>query len=363
MAWPGCLVARACGRYTRQTIKQSCGRVWVPAHRRRRNPPGNAQAAGPHDARPLRFCGRLWRAAAQACAQGGSPTGLISQVPGQRGEDVAILSNRKSRRTVMGKHTPLYKEHESLGAKLVDFAGWDMPIHYGSQIDEHKAVRATAGMFDVSHMAAVDIVGADARSFLRHLWANDVAKADTPGKAIYTCMLNTHGGVVDDLIVYHLGEHWYRTVVNAANTDKDLAWMQGQAAGHEVEIKHRSDLAIIAVQGPQARQYVADAIAADKAEPAMQLKPFRTHVADDWVIGRTGYTGEDGFELMLPADDAPALWRMSHDAGVTPAGLGARDTLRLEAGLNLYGQDMDEDRHPLESGLGWTVAFEPAERN
>lgn len=263
----------------------------------------------------------------------------------------------------MGKHTPLYTEHESLGAKLVDFAGWDMPIHYGSQIDEHKAVREAAGMFDVSHMAAVDITGTEARRFLRHLWANDVAKADTIGKAVYTCMLNAHGGVIDDLIAYHLGDNWYRTVVNAATTDKDLAWMHGQAAGYDVTVTHRPDLAIVAVQGPDARQHVAAVIDADVAEKAMQLKPFRAHVADEWVIGRTGYTGEDGFELMLPAERVVPLWRALLDAGVTAAGLGARDTLRLEAGLNLYGQDMDEDCHPLESGLGWTVAFEPAERN
>src|SRR5699024_336436 len=242
----------------------------------------------------------------------------------------------------MGKHTPLYEEHQALGAKLVDFAGWDMPIHYGSQIGEHNAVRQAAGMFDVSHMAAVDIEGPDARAFLRRLWANDVAKADETGKAIYTCMLNERGGVIDDLIVYHLGENWYRTVVNAATTDKDLAWMQNQADGFEVGIEHRPDLAIIAVQGPQARQQVAAALDDELVARAMQLKPFRACTDATRMIGRTGYTGEDGFELILPAANAVALWRKLVAAGVTPAGLGARDTLRLEAGLNLYGQDMDE---------------------
>lgn len=263
----------------------------------------------------------------------------------------------------MGKQTPLYEQHRALGAKLVDFAGWDMPIHYGSQIDEHNAVRSGAGMFDVSHMAAVDIEGPDARAFLRRLWANDVAKADAIGKAVYTCMLNERGGVIDDLIVYHLGDNWYRTVVNAGTTDKDLAWMQAQADGYEVCIEHRSDLAIIAVQGPAARDQVAAALNDELAQRAMQLKPFRACIDATRVIGRTGYTGEDGFEVMLPATDALALWQQLAAAGVTPVGLGARDTLRLEAGLNLYGQDMDEDRNPLESGLGWTVAFKPQERD
>lgn len=263
----------------------------------------------------------------------------------------------------MGKHTSLYEEHQALGAKLVDFAGWDMPVHYGSQIDEHNAVREAAGMFDVSHMAAVDIQGPDARAFLRHLWAHDVAKADAIGKALYTCMVNERGGVVDDLIVYHLGDHWYRTVANAATTDKDLAWMRNQADGFDVRIEHRSDLAIIAVQGPQARQHVADVMNDELVKRAMQLKPFRACHDTTRMLGRTGYTGEDGFELMLPAAAAPALWRKLRQAGVAPAGLGARDTLRLEAGLKLYGQDMDEDHHPLESGLGWTVAFQPSDRD
>ncbi len=262
----------------------------------------------------------------------------------------------------MGHRTPLYHEHVASDAKLVDFAGWDMPIHYGSQLDEHKAVREAAGMFDVSHMAVVDINGPGARDFLRWLWANDVAKVDDPGKAIYTCMLNTRGGVIDDLIVYHLGDGWYRTVVNAATTEKDMAWMVSQARDHDLSVKHRQDMAIIAVQGPEARESASGVLDQTLADAAMQLKPFYAAVDGDWSVGRTGYTGEDGFEIILPADDAASIWKALADAGVTPAGLGARDTLRLEAGLNLYGQDMDEDRHPLESGLGWTVAFKPAER-
>lgn len=264
----------------------------------------------------------------------------------------------------MGKKTPLHPEHEALGARMVDFAGWDMPVHYGSQIDEHHAVRRAAGMFDVSHMVVVDIVGAGARDFLRRLLANDVAKADgKPGKAIYTCMLNTRGGVIDDLIVYHLDEGRYRAVVNAATADKDLAWMRGQAEGFDVEVEQRTDLGIIAVQGPKARAIASGVLESGLAGRARDLKPFNAATEGDWLVGRTGYTGEDGYELLLPHDAMVDTWRSLRESGVTPCGLGARDTLRLEAGLNLYGQDMDEDTHPLESGLGWTVAWKPADRD
>ncbi|WP_423823614.1 glycine cleavage system aminomethyltransferase GcvT [Salinisphaera sp. SPP-AMP-43] len=260
-------------------------------------------------------------------------------------------------------HTPLHDEHVALGAKLVDFAGWDMPINYGSQIAEHKAVREGAGMFDVSHMRPVDIRGAGARDLLRRVLANDVAKIDETGRAFYTCMLNTRGGVIDDLIVYHLGDNWYRAVVNAATAEKDMAWLSSQARNFDVDLATRDDLAIIAVQGPKARELTYSALDDEQAGAAAELKPFRAAVVGEWSIGRTGYTGEDGFEIVLPADAAVDLWRALLEAGVEPIGLGARDTLRLEAGLNLYGQDMDEDTTPLESGLGWTVAFEPADRD
>ena len=263
----------------------------------------------------------------------------------------------------MGHHTPLYDQHVAENAKLVDFAGWDMPIDYGSQIAEHKAVRENAGMFDVSHMAVVDISGGQSREFLRRLLANDVAKADEDGRAIYCCMLNTRGGVIDDLIVDHLSGDLYRVVLNAATTQKDLAWLQSQARDYQVKIAHRTDLAIIAVQGPRGRDLAAQVLDDDLAAAAMQLKPFRAAMAGDVSVGRTGYTGEDGFEIVLSADDAESAWKKLRDIGVAPVGLGARDTLRLEAGLNLYGQDMDEDHTPLESGLGWTVAFEPADRD
>lgn len=265
----------------------------------------------------------------------------------------------------MANHTPLYEEHVASGAKLVDFAGWEMPINYGSQIAEHNAVRESAGIFDVSHMRPVDIQGPQARDLLRRTLANDVAKIDEideVGRALYTCMLNTRGGVIDDLIVYHLGENWYRLVVNAATATKDMAWITSQATGFEVAVSARDDLAIIAVQGPQARELTGHVLDEELAAAVMELKPFQAIAAGEWSIGRTGYTGEDGFEIILPAESAVETWQALHQAGASPIGLGARDTLRLEAGLNLYGQDMDEDTTPLESGLAWTVAFEPADR-
>lgn len=262
----------------------------------------------------------------------------------------------------MGLRTPLFPNHQSLGARIVSFAGWDMPLHYGSQLREHHAVRRDAGMFDVSHMAALDLEGAGAQAFLRRLLANDVARLKLPGKALYSCMLNEHGGVLDDLIVYHLRDDWYRMVVNAATADDDLAWMELQAAAFDVAIRRCADSAMIAVQGPNARAKALPLLADDLRETAGLLKPFFAVDKGRWLIGRTGYTGEDGFEIMLPGTAAPHLWQGLLDAGVAPCGLGARDTLRLEAGMNLYGADMDKGTTPLESGLAWTVAWEPEER-
>jgi len=263
----------------------------------------------------------------------------------------------------MGLKTPLFAEHRALGARIVPFGGWDMPLHYGSQIEEHHAVRRDAGMFDVSHMQIVDLRGAHVLAFLRHLLANDAAKLKTPGKALYGCMLNENGGVVDDLIVYFRGPQLYRMVVNAATAEKDLAWMRDKATGRELEIQPRRDLAMIAVQGPNARIKASESIPPDLQRAAFELKPFSAAEQGDWLVARTGYTGEDGFELILPAGEAATLWRSLRDAGVVPCGLGARDTLRLEAGMNLYGQDMDEDTGPVESGLGWTIAWEPSDRD
>jgi len=262
----------------------------------------------------------------------------------------------------MGKQTPLYEIHQRQGARLVPFAGWDMPLHYGSQLEEHHAVRRNAGMFDVSHMTVVDFTGEGARDYLRRLLANDVARLKQPGKALYGCMLTESGGVVDDLIVYYRGAAGYRMVVNAGTTDKDLAWMRAQLPSAGVELRPRFELAMIAVQGPRARELALPHVPDELREAAGALKPFFAAESGDWFVGRTGYTGEDGFEVMLPAHSAATLWQALADAGVAPCGLGARDTLRLEAGMNLYGSDMDEQQSPLESGLGWTIAWEPQDR-
>jgi aminomethyltransferase len=258
----------------------------------------------------------------------------------------------------MTQRTIYNQIHREAGAKMVDFGGWDMPIHYGSQIEEHHAVRRDAGMFDVSHMTVVDIHGEGARGYLRHLLANSVEKLKTPGKALYSCMLNQDGGVIDDLIVYYLGDAFYRVVVNASTRDKDLAWMSLQAAGFDVDLEERADLAMVAVQGPNARPLVASLLGAEAAERVSALAKFVACDADGLFVARTGYTGEDGFEIMVPEQRAVAFWHALSAAGVRPCGLGARDTLRLEAGMALYGQDMDESVSPYEAGLAWTVALD-----
>jgi aminomethyltransferase len=269
------------------------------------------------------------------------------------------------------KATPLNSVHRALGAKMVDFGGWDMPVNYGSQIEEHNAVRGDAGMFDVSHMCVVDITGDDVRGFLRRLLANNVDKLQTPGKALYSCMLNPEGGVIDDLIVYFLGGDRFRLVVNAGTALKDIEWMKRMNAAWSADkgdskgngfVNRRDDqdpLALIAVQGPNARAKVWQVVPQVQAasEP---LKPFNAAIVQDTPFGelmvaRTGYTGEDGFEIAVSASQVEALWNALAAAGVKPAGLGARDTLRLEAGMNLYGQDMDETVSPLDAGLAWTV--------
>lgn len=258
--------------------------------------------------------------------------------------------------------TPLYLCHQQSGAKLVDFAGWEMPLHYGSQIEEHHKVRKDAGMFDVSHMLPVDVHGEQAQEFLRYVLANDVVKIN-PGKALYSCMLNEQGGVVDDLIVYQLAPNQYRLIVNAGTRVKDLKWLHVQAENFAVQIVARTDLAILAVQGPNARSKVSEVVSPAMKNSINELKAFTCYQHHEWLIARTGYTGEDGFEIILPQTDIVQLWQDLIKTGVAPIGLGARDTLRLEAGLNLYGQDMDEKTTPLVSNLAWTVAFEPTDRN
>jgi aminomethyltransferase len=262
----------------------------------------------------------------------------------------------------LARRTPLYDLHVSLGARMVDFGGWDMPVHYGSQIEEHHAVRRNAGVFDVSHMCVIDLKGSEVRPFLQRLLANDVGKLRASGKALYSCMLNEAAGVIDDLIVYYLNESWFRMVVNAGTRDKDLEWIRRHAA-IGVEIIERSDLAMLAVQGPNARTTLAKLLTPEAAQAALALESFFGRELAGWFVARTGYTGEDGFEVMMPAGDAERVWHQLNALGVASCGLGARDTLRLEAGMNLYGNDMDESTHPLESGLAWTVAFEPRERD
>jgi len=262
----------------------------------------------------------------------------------------------------MGNRTPLYDLHVALGARMVDFGGWDMPIAYGSQIEEHHAVRGNAGVFDVSHMCVVDLKGPRVREFLRKLLANDVARLQQPGKALYSCLLKEDSGILDDLIVYFLDESWFRMVVNAGTRVKDVAWIRAKAGPFGVEVTERAELAMLAVQGPNARERVAALMPADQAAAALALQPFFGAPLGDWFVARTGYTGEDGFEVMVPADAAAPLWSRLNEQGVVSCGLGARDTLRLEAGMNLYGNDMDETTQPLECGLAWTVAFEPVDR-
>lgn len=270
----------------------------------------------------------------------------------------------------MPQRTPLYADHLAANARMVDFSRWEMPIHYGSQIEEHHAVRRDAGLFDVSHMCAVDVTGTDAAHFLRHLLANDIAKLTTPGRALYSCLLNEHGGIIDDLIVYFFTPTNYRLVVNAGTAEKDIAWMQAQRAGFSIDITPRREgahaLAMLAIQGPQAREKFWAAFPASRAATE-SLAPFQAAEwrtgNDTWLIARTGYTGEDGFEITLPAALASMTWQALIATGAKPCGLGARDTLRLEAAMNLYGQDMDETRSPDESNLAWTVDLRDASRD
>lgn len=259
----------------------------------------------------------------------------------------------------MNQRTVLYDSHVAAGGRMVPFSGWDMPLHYGSQLQEHHRVRAEVGMFDVSHMTVIDLAGSGSQAFLRRLLANDVARLTVPGSALYGCMLNHEGGILDDLIVYFCGAERYRLVVNAATRDSDLSWIRARLAEmpDAAQLTHRPDLAMLAVQGPMAELALAKVFSAETMSAVHALAAFQAVERQDCFIARTGYTGEDGFEILLPAQAAPALWRALLGAGVPPCGLGARDTLRLEAGLSLYGTDLDADHTPQECGLGWTVAL------
>ena len=261
------------------------------------------------------------------------------------------------------QRTAFYAKHLESGAKMVDFAGWEMPIHYGSQMQEHHQVRTDAGMFDVSHMVILDLEGAGSKAFLQYLLANNVDKLKESGKALYSCMLTPDGTVIDDLIVYFITDTQWRIVVNAGTRDKDLAWMQQQIAAFNATLTERDDLSMIAAQGPNARTKVLGIMPAHEVAIVEPLKAFYGAFVNDWFIARTGYTGEDGFEMMFPSAQAEKVWDALLAVGIKPIGLGARDTLRLEAGMNLYGTDMDETTSPLTSGLGWTIAWQPAERD
>ncbi|MEY8771626.1 glycine cleavage system aminomethyltransferase GcvT [Erwinia sp. ACCC 02193] len=261
------------------------------------------------------------------------------------------------------KQTPLFEQHQACGARMVDFHGWMMPLHYGSQLDEHHTVRSDAGMFDVSHMTIVDLHGVRTREFLRYLLANDVAKLTQPGKALYTAMLNASAGVIDDLIVYFMTEEFFRLVVNSATREKDLAWITQHAEGYGVTLTERDDLALIAVQGPQAQAKARSLFDEAQREAVADMKPFFGVQAGELFIATTGYTGEAGYEIALPNEQAADFWQKLLAAGVKPAGLGARDTLRLEAGMNLYGQEMDEGVSPLAANMGWTIGWQPQERD
>lgn len=273
------------------------------------------------------------------------------------------MTDTQNTNTSAPQRTPLYQSHVDSNGKLVNFSGWELPINYGSQIEEHEAVRTDAGMFDVSHMVVADIVGADTKAWLQKLLANDVNKLKTTGKALYSGMLNEQGGVIDDLIVYLMNaeETQYRIVSNAATHDKDLAQFHKVADSFDITITERPELAMLAVQGPNAIEKLAQT-KPSWADTLAALKPFvGADLTDiegtDWFVARTGYTGEDGVEVIMHGDDAPAFFEQLKANGVQPAGLGARDTLRMEAGMNLYGHDMDETISPYECNMGWTLAL------
>lgn len=267
--------------------------------------------------------------------------------------------------TAVLKQTPLFNAHVAAGARMVDFGGWNMPVAYGSQIEEHHAVRQSAGMFDVSHMLNIDVQGAQSKAFLRRLLANDVTRLSEPGKALYSCMLNERGGVIDDLIVYFFSPESWRLVVNAGTADTDLEWIQSVAEEENVDvtITARRDLAMLAVQGPQARERLWQVRPQWRAATE-GLKPFTAALlGGDVLVARTGYTGEDGFEVVVPAGDIEALWNELLGVEVRPCGLGARDTLRLEAGMNLYGHEMNQEVNPLVAALAWTISLKDSERH
>src|SRR3954462_1686049 len=250
------------------------------------------------------------------------------------------------------KRTPLHDRHVAAGAKMVPFAGWEMPVQYAGIKDEHLTVRSSAGVFDVSHMGEIETTGPDAEAFLQRILSNDVSKI-AEGGAQYSVLCKEDGGVLDDLFSYRLGPERFLTVTNASNHDKDLAWFRKQAEAFDVTLHDRlDDLAMLAVQGPEARGIVAS-LTEQELPKRFRTATMTVAGAPDVLVCGTGYTGEDGVELILRAEDAASVWDAVTAAGASPAGLGARDTLRLEVCFHLYGNDLMESRGPIEARLGW----------
>lgn len=252
------------------------------------------------------------------------------------------------------KTTVLNQTHRQMGARMVDFGGYDMPVNYGSQIEEHHAVRKACGIFDVSHMGVVDVTGVDTEAYLQWLLANDVARLNRVGAGQYSLLLNEAGCVLDDLILYKLRTDRYRIVVNCGNKETDLVWMQRQAKKFDVQVQARPDLGILALQGPKSAEILAEMEPSGWAE-ASKLKRFQMTSLEQCNIARTGYTGEDGFEIICPNEKIERLWCELIEHGAVAAGLGARDTLRLEAGYCLWGHEMDRETSPYVANLAWTI--------
>ena len=248
--------------------------------------------------------------------------------------------------------TPLNKSHIELGAKMVNFSNWEMPISYSSLIEEHNAVRNTVGIFDVSHMSVFDFDGDNQVAFFEKIFANDIKKIYKDNKAIYGALLNEEGGILDDLIIYHANNK-FRLVSNCSTREQNRQWFEKHAVEFGVKVLERSDMGILAIQGPDALNKILEIKEIDNQVNTLQS--FGCMFEGDKLYARTGYTGEDGLELIVPTKDINHLWDQALELGCTPIGLGARDTLRLEAGLNLYGNDMTINNHPYESNMGWTI--------
>ena len=248
--------------------------------------------------------------------------------------------------------TPLHNAHIQLGAKMVNFSNWEMPISYSSLIKEHNAVRNAAGIFDVSHMSVFDFDGGNQIAFFKKIFANDIKKIYKDNKAIYGALLNEEGGILDDLIIYHANNK-FRLVSNCSTREQNKQWLEKHAVEFGVKVMERSDMGILAIQGPNALKKILEIKEIDAQVNTLQS--FGCMFEGDKLYARTGYTGEDGLELIVPTQDINHLWDQALELGCTPIGLGARDTLRLEAGLNLYGNDMTINNHPYESNLGWTI--------